>query len=69
MFSAYAYAAPDADYSNLQVQLSFCGQHCTRWSNIVELSTSTCSVSGPATTQQPSVGPQPAGLQCGTTAF
>ena len=69
VLSAYLYVAPSTDYSSLQVQLSFCGRHCTQWSNIVELSTSTCSVSEPATTQQQSVGPQPAGLQCGTTAF
>lgn len=69
VLSGYASVAPDADYANLQAQFAFCGQHCTQWSNIVELSTSTCPMSEPATTQQEFDGPQPAGLQCSTTAF
>ena len=69
VFSGFVYVAPNADYANLQVQFAYCGQQCTQWSNIVELSTSTCPMSEPATTQHQPVGPQPARLQCGTTAF
>ena len=67
---ATAYLAHDAEYPSLQIQVAGCGKQCTRWSNIVELSTSTCSAQHPATTQEQDNGLQPAHqLQCGTAAF